>query len=574
MKKLLCQKLKWSFLPLAFLVFGLFGLGIESAKADMAFSSSGYVYVDGSFINISGVDDEENNVLLCLSNEDYYGSTSSGCSFSLGLATSSSAGFIKNFHPSDESSGVSISYLFGVENGTFDWSPNVGYGATALECFIVEGVDTNNPVSVVASSTKLGYDGSSNYMLNGTYDYNPVAIMSTLDSWSGHYVLMNPNEDSFVSTSRSNNRGSRFSIMQLTSTSTEDALYDFYSNYQYAWAGLGILNLEPSSSEPEVYLISETQDLYLQFNPLLNFCPTNTSCLLNYIYDTALFSNPADFLKVWYYETSTSTPTYLGVQPLATKWEFDILGSGYLIASSTTSTDQFSYYRVQPCQFNYPYSCAGTSTVAVKFIEQTDPIEELENILTAPGNENITQNQGGIITINPKEIACTEEEWNTPDPVIGIDWLNATTSLPALNFTKHVCNIKAGLIAIPIATGNVFKDFWKKTSDYVSKIFPFGIIKNISNSWTKSASSTLPVALEWIVPIDEEGNITMTIPASMLKQATSSEIVIFGPDLADSNSSWTEFATKIRGITTYLLWAGFLWGLYLFGIKVYNEIRE
>lgn len=559
-----------------FLLLGGLSFGIHNAKAEMGFSS-GTVSINGSTISISDVEDEENNVLICGSNGSQYSTNSSW--FEFNSATSSDIGFVSSANSGGAvGAGSYFSYIFSVQNGNFDFVQHIGTGGGSFECTVIEGVNINNPIEIISNTGSIGPSYTSypyTFIVSGSYSYDPIVLLSYSNtSTFQRFGYINPYVDYFLSSYVGSYYYSTFNIIQLDSGGDEDEVFEYVNNAPSSWgnATVSVLNLEPA--EPEVYLISETEDLYLQFNPLLNFCPTNTSCLLNYVYDTALFSNSADFLKIWYYETSTSTPEYLGIQPLATKWEFDILGSGYLIASSSTSTEQFSYYRVQPCQMNYPYACAGTSTVAFQFIEQKDPIEEIENMLNTPGNETIAQNQGGIITINPKEIACTQEEWDTPDPVIGIDWLNATTSVPALNFTKHVCNIKAGLIAIPIATGNVFKNWWEKTGDYISKIFPFGIIKNISNSWTNSASSTVPVALEWLVPVDESGNITMTIPASFIKQATSSEIVVFGPDLADSDSSWQEFATKIRGITTYLLWAGFLWGLYLFGIKIYNEIRE
>lgn len=132
---------------------------------------------------------------------------------------------------------------------------------------------------------------------------------------------------------------------------------------------------------------------------------------------------------------------------------------------------------------------------------------------------------------------------------------------------------------------NIFEDTWCYIADgvitpalnffvdQVSTIFPFVLVKKVSESWEDSATADLPVALEFLDATDVNGNLAVDLPDSWRGNASSS-FVVFGPAMFTTNSAMAGFFGSVRDFSTYLFYFLFLFAVYTMGKKVYLEIRE
>jgi len=351
---------------------------------------------------------------------------------------------------------------------------------------------------------------------------------------------------------------------------TADSCFD--SDFSFSFCGDGICNGTESFETCAADCLLEMttlQDLYLQFNPSIFYCPINTTCKLNYNYDPDIFT-PADFLKVYYYASSTAIAQYLGVEPIATSYQLGIYGKGYLTASSTATSTAFSYYQVVPCQMSG--DCWGTSTLPIWYTATPSTAA----LISAINNFNATTTPAGIADLPMYNMACSDEEWNTPDPVWGIDWLNATTSIPALNFTKLKCYTlftlyktgdylaKSGTVAAEAATA-------------VLKVtFPFNIPLNIYASWVNSASSTIPTNIAWLSDeIDLDGNISINLGNNLTGIGTTSTTTIWGKDVGENITEWETWRLRVRTLFGYLIWGAFIYfQIIRRGYRIYDELNN
>lgn len=167
-------------------------------------------------------------------------------------------------------------------------------------------------------------------------------------------------------------------------------------------------------------------------------------------------------------------------------------------------------------------------------------------------------------------LACSDTEWATPDPVIGIDWLSATTSVPAFNFTKIKCNIAKQWYIAMFSVRDQAKVAGNNAALALGQIFPFNFSKAIQNSWAQSASSTLPSGLEFLNSEDSNGNITVPIT---IGQSTSS-IPIWGNAIFKNSSSTEAAYTGIRTVSTWLIRLAFFALVILLGSKIYHEFNQ
>lgn len=167
-------------------------------------------------------------------------------------------------------------------------------------------------------------------------------------------------------------------------------------------------------------------------------------------------------------------------------------------------------------------------------------------------------------------LACSDTEWATPDPVIGIDWLSATTSVPAFNFTKIKCNIAKQWYISMFSIRDQSKTAGNNAALALQQIFPFNFSKAIQNSWAQSASSTLPSGLEFLNSEDSNGNITVPIT---IGQSTSS-IPIWGNAIFKNSSSTEAAYTGVRTVSTWLIRLAFLALVIILGSKIYHEFNQ
>jgi hypothetical protein len=170
-------------------------------------------------------------------------------------------------------------------------------------------------------------------------------------------------------------------------------------------------------------------------------------------------------------------------------------------------------------------------------------------------------------------LACTDTEWATPDPVIGIDWLNATTSIAAFNFTVIKCNIIKQWWIATFGIRDQAKNAMSGTGSAMGNMFPFNFSTAINNSWATSASSTMPSSLAWLSGADANGNVNISVFNNSSSTAATST-PIWGTAIFSQSASSTAAYAGIRSFTTYLLWGlFFLWLLYT-AYEVKNHLHK
>lgn len=169
-------------------------------------------------------------------------------------------------------------------------------------------------------------------------------------------------------------------------------------------------------------------------------------------------------------------------------------------------------------------------------------------------------------------LACTDAEWATPDPVFGIEWLNATTSAPALNFTKISCNIKKSYWIANFSIRDQIKNAGTAATDNLQNIFPFNFASAIRNSWLQSASSTLPTSLSFLDNQETNGDITVPISPGLAGNS-SSTMVIWGSSVFNTSTSTTAAFASVKAASTWAF-RGLLFVVYfIIAKKVYKELN-
>lgn len=261
--------------------------------------------------------------------------------------------------------------------------------------------------------------------------------------------------------------------------------------------------------------MTSLQDTYLRFSEPFNSCLTGATCVFHYSYDLDIFDTGSDFIKVYHYASSTADPTYLGVAPISTS---GTLGRGF-IATSSVATSTYQYFQVVPCQFDG--DCYGTSTVAYFFADENnfDFSWLIENNLSSATSTDSLDDQtkiSGLLTI-------------------GTDFL--------IGFFRPFLSI-----------------FYN--------VFPFNVPVIFLDAWADSADQTLPDDLDLFNSLDNDGNISLTLPIS------ASPITVFGPDILLTESVSQNHYTAVRSFSTYLIWFLFAMAVYYFAKRVIDGLDE
>jgi len=296
------------------------------------------------------------------------------------------------------------------------------------------------------------------------------------------------------------------------------------------------------------YDMKTLQDTYLWFDNTIEYCPVNTSCAIKYYFDTSIFNPSADYGKLYYYESSTSTPDYLGIiTPLATSWELGDLDSGTIIASSTATSTHFSYYAIVPCKTFGEGGCWGTSTIAIWYSAQVDYAAIVADIWPATSSTS-TEDFIGDFNATAYHLTCSDEDWAG-------DW-----------WTRLGCSIRFGEIIIQNRASEMLSRTMSKAWSALKNMFPFNFANLMNTSWSAASVSGVPAELSFLDMLDDEGNISFDFSA--MTGATTT-LTFWGANTFDNTNG--EF-TKIRTISKYIFYGLLFLYIYLKGKHVYNEL--
>lgn len=351
------------------------------------------------------------------------------------------------------------------------WSSNVTDGNQVVSCIMIDGIDTANPIKQYQF---MGYDNGSGTkdFVNGTIG-NIVMLSAQNFSSSDLTLTSNLNDllpdKRFAANDWHNNLYSWATITNTTITYTVSGLGG--ANTQYS--AVEFNTIADSGGGIEIIDAQTVEGLYFRFDKILNTCRVNMSCKIGFNFDTNIFGKDATG-KLYYYASSTSTPSYLGEINLNTQGQLGIYGSGNLVATSSTPSTAYSYYQVIPHSDVWGKDYA-TTTAAVWFLSESDFTAQYDDIWNA---SNAIMAELGIDTY---KLACTDEQWA------------ATSSIPFLgvNVERMVCNTKKWVLDVGIKPMEALINQANKIKSKLLGVFPFNLIYKIQNGYEEATKDIL-----------------------------------------------------------------------------------
>jgi len=166
--------------------------------------------------------------------------------------------------------------------------------------------------------------------------------------------------------------------------------------------------------------------------------------------------------------------------------------------------------------------------------------------------------------------ACTEEEWNSEDPVF--NWGFGTTALPIFNMTKVKCTILQAGYNIGYGFSDFIKTSVQSFINAIKNLFPFSVPLRFLESWTTSSAEDLPAELSWL-GFDGNGNIAIELGNNEFTGNTTSSIIIFGSTITEGDSKSIIFYQRVRYLSTYVQWLLFIYWLYSFAVQIKSELK-
>jgi len=199
----------------------------------------------------------------------------------------------------------------------------------------------------------------------------------------------------------------------------------------------------------------------------------------------------------------------------------------------------------------------GTSSSYVNFTVSSSTVPTNTWPETGLTDYNLTSSTT-FSTSTIHDMVCSADEWANGN------W-----------WTVISCNIAEMVWRV----GGKLSDLAKLTADKVKLgfaiLFPFNVPINIYNSWNDSVNQPLPTGLTYISNfIDSSGNLTIHIPNDFKTQSSTTPVVIFGESVfrEPEGGALDLFFGFIRSLSTYLIWGAFIFAIWNFGQRVYDDL--
>jgi len=157
---------------------------------------------------------------------------------------------------------------------------------------------------------------------------------------------------------------------------------------------------------------------------------------------------------------------------------------------------------------------------------------------------------------SPSEMACSSEEWATEDNAFGF------------NPTVTMCNIKKGGYEVIENISSALTWVFQNSVMKILYLFPLNIPTKILESWSASATATLPTDLQFLDMTETNGSITGTLPAQWAGTSSDVTFTIFSEDMMASGSTkFHDLMATFKKFTVYLQWFIFAFAIIKFGNK-------
>lgn len=310
----------------------------------------------------------------------------------------------------------------------------------------------------------------------------------------------------------------------------------------------------------------------LWFNNPFN-CSVNSTCIIRYNYDESIMT-PYDYLEIRKYVDiySTSTTNLIATTTIINHNAIGKEnGQSYFTLTSATSTEAIEYYDaiVHYAEYwdaNTQQTVLATTSIPYAVNVVWQGASTTNEIII--GIAELAKQNNALIA----DTACTAEEWSTPDPVF--DYGFGTTSLAMFNLTKMRCT----LITALWNTGNTLMKQLETAINFAIRklalIFPFNFPAKFYLAYQKANTTALPADLAFLMIADSSGNITINFPAEWTGTGTTTPMVVWGPAIFMPNGTTLKtFFQNVRGLTTYALWFGFIFGLWKLGQEIIEDLN-
>ncbi len=167
-----------------------------------------------------------------------------------------------------------------------------------------------------------------------------------------------------------------------------------------------------------------------------------------------------------------------------------------------------------------------------------------------------------ILGKTPDELACSDAEWADTDWWTQLRCGSVSAFYSFLNTSQEIVS-------------NIVNSFIGGFVTTFQTIFPFNIPVNIYDSWTSSASSTLPADMAWLDnEIDAEGNISINIGSAFPTIASTATTTLWGKDIGADFTAWETWRVRVRAIIGWLIWGAFIYfSIYKRAQRIYEDLH-
>lgn len=488
------------------------------------------------------------------------------------------------------------------------WSSNVTDGNQVVSCIMIDGIDIANPIKQYQF---MGYDNGSGTkdFVNGTIG-NIVMLSAQNFSTSDLTLTSNLNDllpdKRFAANDWHNNLYSWATITNTTTT--------------YSVSGLGGVNTQYSAVEFNTVPATNDYILYYGEDP---YYSVSLSDGMKYVYDICDSYNIShDYILQFEVDSEVVSSSYLGtgsgngVCSGAYTYFHDIINifstsgtstlSIYDITENETPTLVVSSNEFQsvisppstPPSKNYimskyenysiPYSSTATTT-DVLFIYDVCGIESFSTstpICLTGSDFHCFQptscfGNDGVITVplppkgntSVKTFVLMESDSSPNSYYLSDSWFSIRWTSLGVPFEPDLCASSSSWFDEKFCqvSNYFFKPLFDSTFDKFMTVFPLVFIKEVSNSWERSANLKLPPSLSWLNFLDSEGNMYISLPSHFGENA---RLLVFGNDIFRSRENISSWFSDFRDLTKFIFWFAFIWALVSLSKKVINNFNE
>ena len=174
-----------------------------------------------------------------------------------------------------------------------------------------------------------------------------------------------------------------------------------------------------------------------------------------------------------------------------------------------------------------------------------------------------------VYGMDAHDIACSAEEWATPNPVWEI--LGNSVEMPALNFIYLKCKTFEGAIKTGNFLVNGFIGIIKNLAyGQMANAFPLNVPFLTLEAWNKATIEQAPSEIEEIISTNENNNIVLPIPEEWTN-GEELEIIVWGGEIFEKDNKIKKIFDLTRIITAWGFYIGLIGYLIKLGVMLWEE---